>query len=711
MKNQRLAVKIGVGFGILTAIAAALGLLALSSMSRAGKSSMVLSTEYMPQVSISNGVERNVMLARFNMRGYALADSAADLKLVKADLVEIKRSLQEAREAGGQSNSPNVVAFMAAVAKAEELMVVYESTVAETERVKKTISNFKDRSDSAFKRYSKDCIEYIASQNQSLEKELQAGADHSEILERIHKINVMNGIHSDGNDLRQASTVAQLNRDPALFKEALEKFSHTSKQIMALFAITAGKENQDWLNDILAVGKVYREAMDKLFEAMNAMDEIDKKRSAAASALLAFARDTATNGMAQTVAEAEATSASLTAASRLMLAGLLGAVAFASVVGLVTTRSITRPLARAVDFAKRVAGGDLDHDIRGYTAGSRDEVAILVSSMRDMVAALRRQMTDTEAKTREAEDQARKAEEALEHARVQEARVQEIMDGNRQVAGQVSAISERVSSASEQLSAQVEQVAAGTGLQQSRITETATAMDEMTASVVEVARNAGQAAHGVDQAKDRARWGAEVVGEAVDAIGTVSALAAELRDNMRQLGTQAQAIGQVIGVIDDIADQTNLLALNAAIEAARAGDAGRGFAVVADEVRKLAEKTMGATKEVGQSIKVIQGSVNANVASMDRAGAAVDRATELASQSGQALSEIVALVTDNAGQVQTIAAAAEEQSASSEQISRAIEQVSAVVTETSAGMVQSAQAVQELTRMAAELNELVRKLQ
>jgi methyl-accepting chemotaxis protein len=166
-----------------------------------------------------------------------------------------------------------------------------------------------------------------------------------------------------------------------------------------------------------------------------------------------------------------------------------------------------------------------------------------------------------------------------------------------------------------------------------------------------------------------------------------------------------------MGVIGDIADQTNLLALNAAIEAARAGDAGRGFAVVADEVRKLAEKTMGATKEVGQAIASIQSGTAANLAAMDGAVHAVEGSTGLAEQAGGALKEIVALVESTADRVRCIAAASEEQSAASEQINRAIERINRISEVTAESMTRSSQAIAGLSGLSANLRAVTESMQ
>ncbi len=271
-------------------------------------------------------------------------------------------------------------------------------------------------------------------------------------------------------------------------------------------------------------------------------------------------------------------------------------------------------------------------------------------------------------------------------------------------------ISNRVATASEELSAQVEQVSRGAEMQRDRVESTASAMTEMNATVLEVAKNAGEASEQSEMTRSKAGDGAVLVGKVVQSINMVNKVAATLQANMQELGSQAESIGGVMNVISDIADQTNLLALNAAIEAARAGEAGRGFAVVADEVRKLAEKTMSATQEVGANITAIQHSARTNINEVNEAAKAVTEATNLANTSGHALEEIVNLASANSSVVASIATAAEQQSATSEEISRAVEEISKIVGETTEGMVQSSAAVQELSRMAQALNTVMSRL-
>jgi methyl-accepting chemotaxis protein len=295
--------------------------------------------------------------------------------------------------------------------------------------------------------------------------------------------------------------------------------------------------------------------------------------------------------------------------------------------------------------------------------------------------------------------------------REQQQRIEVQRDMMIGVAGKANTVSNRVSTATEQLSAQVEQSSRGVEDQSHRVSETATAMEEMTSTVLEVARNASKAAETSEQARKKAEDGAQVVGQVVEFMGQVKVNSDQSRADMNTLGQQAEGIGRILNVISDIADQTNLLALNAAIEAARAGEAGRGFAVVADEVRKLAEKTMSATKEVGEAIAGIQQGTRKNIENVEKVFKASEAAAALAGKSGEALREIVSLVDAATDQVRAIAAASEQQSSASEEINRSIADIDRISGETAEAMRQSAQAVIELANQAQALNTLIEELE
>ncbi|OXS30020.1 MAG: hypothetical protein BCS36_04785 [Desulfovibrio sp. MES5] len=366
--------------------------------------------------------------------------------------------------------------------------------------------------------------------------------------------------------------------------------------------------------------------------------------------------------------------------------------------------SITRPLGKITGQARTVAAGDLEVHIEPT---GRDEVAVLEQALRDMVGNLKRLISQAAEKSRQADAAAAEARAAQSEAEQAGKNAQARTAAMLVAADKLEQVAHVVSTASTQLSAQIEQSDRGALDSARRLTDAATAMNEMNATVQSVARNASEASAASHDTRERAVAGARIVEQAVYSIGQVHEVSRRLTENMGQLNDQAQAISKIMNVISDIADQTNLLALNAAIEAARAGDAGRGFAVVADEVRKLAEKTMASTHDVGNAIKAIQESTTKSLTAMESASEQVDQATQFANQSGQALSEIVTTVEATADQVNAIAAASEQQSAASEEINRSITSVNEVVQQTAQAMDEAARAVGDLARQAHSLTDLI----
>ncbi|MEA4856217.1 MAG: methyl-accepting chemotaxis protein [Solidesulfovibrio sp.] len=370
-------------------------------------------------------------------------------------------------------------------------------------------------------------------------------------------------------------------------------------------------------------------------------------------------------------------------------------------------RGLTASLAALGAYSRTVRAGDLDARPAGRFEA---EFAVLRDDITAMVDNLKEKMRLVAQKQAEAAGQARAAEEAMGETRRKEEELAATLERMRAVAEQAGGISRRLSGAAQELSAQTDQAASGVALQRRRVDEIAAAIGQMNATILEIADNAGAAARIAGETRDEAAIGAEVVRGAAASMARVNGIAAALKNDMSSLGQEAQSIGQVVGVINDIADQTNLLALNAAIEAARAGEAGRGFAVVADEVRKLAEKTMVATKEVEARIRAIQDAAGGNIKSMDQAVAAVAEANGLADNSGRAIAAIVGHADATSGQVQAIAASAEEQSAASEQISRAITEINQVAGDNVAGVDATTRAAHDLAGMADELQALIDRL-
>ena len=379
-------------------------------------------------------------------------------------------------------------------------------------------------------------------------------------------------------------------------------------------------------------------------------------------------------------------------------------------------RNFARVLKGEAGFVAYVAEGNLTipPDMRKLLAkdcARSDEIGMLARGIRHMVDRIRALFDEAKQKTDEAEQATAEARRAMDEAEdARKAAENARKDGMLAAAGRLESMAGIISSASTELSAQIEQSDRGAAESAQRLSEAATAMNEMNATVQEVAKNAGSASAASADTKQKAEAGSQVVEKAVQSIGQVHQMSLTLKEDMAQLNEHAQDITRIMGVISDIADQTNLLALNAAIEAARAGEAGRGFAVVADEVRKLAEKTMASTNDVGNAIRSIQESTAKSMEGVEQSVERISEATELAGQSGAALEEIVATVEATGDQVNAIATASEEQSAASEEINHSIVQVNDMAKQTADAMAEAAKAVSDLAAQAQGLTNLIQEL-
>ena len=390
----------------------------------------------------------------------------------------------------------------------------------------------------------------------------------------------------------------------------------------------------------------------------------------------------------------------------LMIIGLAGILLATAVMSLVIS-SMVKALREGVDYAESVANGDLDHS---YTSNRKDELGVLAGALGRMVANLKGRIEEAEKLSREAAAQSRAEEDATQGALRAQSEAEAGQRALLEAARQVDEVVAQLSTATQNLSTQVMQAGASADSQRGHVAESSSAMDNMSGTIAAVSGSAQNAAEASERVKAKALSGEEIVRSSVRAIEAVQNDSRVLRANIEALGGQAQSIGSIITVINDIADQTNLLALNAAIEAARAGEAGRGFAVVADEVRKLAEKTVLATKDVGEAIVGIQKGTEQSVTAVENTAVNLASATELVNKSGEALAEIVNEAVHTAAQVHSIAQGVEMQAEAGEIISRVLGNINLAAHETVEVMRAASETVEVVGGETRQLQTLVATL-
>ena len=237
--------------------------------------------------------------------------------------------------------------------------------------------------------------------------------------------------------------------------------------------------------------------------------------------------------------------------------------------------------------------------------------------------------------------------------------------------------------------------------------QVATAINEMSSTVQEIARSAEQAADAVKGANEDATAGLDVMEQTTCGIAELATDVKAAADVINQLEAESQSIGTVLDVIRDIAEQTNLLALNAAIEAARAGEQGRGFAVVADEVRTLASRTQKSTEEINVMIERLQKGTNAAVKAMTEGSDKASSTVKLADDSSSALQRIVTDISTIAEMNIQMATAAEEQSAVAKEIDESVVKISQLSEQSAENSNHVSDSSQELNGLGVKLKSII----
>lgn len=281
------------------------------------------------------------------------------------------------------------------------------------------------------------------------------------------------------------------------------------------------------------------------------------------------------------------------------------------------------------------------------------------------------------------------------------------IDQLRQLVSAINVTAERVARASDQTQATAVELAEASESQAQEIAGASAAINEMAVSIDQVSSNAAESALVADRSVAIAYNGAEVVQRSIDGMNTIRDQIQETSKRIKRLGESSQEIGDIVGLITDIADQTNILALNAAIQASMAGEAGRGFAVVADEVQRLAERSATATKQIETLVKTIQADTNEAVMSMESTTAEVVKGAKLAKDAGEALEEVQSVSNTLAELIQSISNAAKQQAASAGHISNTMNIIQDITSQTTSGTLAASRSIGQLNEMAAALQQSV----
>ena len=618
MKNLKLGVKIGGGFGVLIAIALFLGGLAMYNMGSVGTQANRLNLEIAPMVAVANDVERHANQTIVDMKTYFLAGDEALWDQGSKALAQVEKSLQEAAELARKY--PDLTTLKENADKASAKVAEYRASVEQSRGLMKGMDESRKAMIAASVIFLKEAADFFAVQREAAVQDLDKGASPAAMKDRFEKVDLMEKVAVTGATIRGDNWKAQALRDTRAMQEAMKEFDAVSGFLAKLKPLVKVDTNLKGLDAITSSLGAYHDAMAAYLKNFQALEDLTAKRLELANAVTSAAEETAKYGVAQTQEQTALASKSLASATTVMLVGLLIALAIGVVIAIVITRGITAPIFLGVAFAKKMSEGDLTQTLE---VNQKDEIGMLADALRDMVAKL------------------------------------------SEIIGEVTGGADNVASGSTQLSSAAQSLSQGATEQAASVEEVSSSMEQMASNIQQNADNAKQ----TEQLSLKSARDADESGKAVT----------QTVDAMKQIADKISIVEEIARQTNLLALNAAIEAARAgehgkgfAVVAAEVRKLAERSGHAAAEISALSSSSVQIAEQAGKMLVALVPDIKKTADLVQEIAAGSREQSSGAEQINKAIQQLDQVIQKNAAASEEMSSTAEELSAQAEQLQATI---------------------------------------